>query len=201
MRQAADVSSWGSRGVGMMHFADRLIAAIRRAGNPIVVGIDPRPEQLPAGFLGRFPADRAGVAKALEVFGRGVVDVVAPMVPAVKFQSAYYEVYGPEGVVGLHESARYAREKGLVVVLDGKRNDIGTTAGAYARAYLGRVPIGETAEPPWDADALTVNPYLGSDGITPFVETAASEGKGVFMLVRTSNPSAREFQDLVVDGR
>lgn len=183
-----------------MHFAERLIAAVRQRRNAVVVGIDPRPEHLPPGFLNRFPGDRPGVAAALEAFGRGVIDVVAPLVPAVKLQSAFYEAYGPEGVAALHTTARHARGAGLIVLIDGKRNDIGSTAEAYARAYLGRVPVGDRLEPSWDADALTINPYLGRDGIAPFVEEAAREGKGTFVLVRTSNPSAGEFQDLVADG-
>lgn len=184
-----------------MHFADSLMTAIRRARNPVCVGIDPRPEDLPNGFLDGFPGDRAGVARALEAFGREVVDVVASVVPAVKFQAAFYEAYGPEGVSALHATAGHARGAGLIVLMDGKRNDIGSTAEAYARAYLGKVPVGDHFEPSWDVDALTVNPYLGIDGITPFVKVATREGKGIFVLVRTSNASAREFQDLVADGR
>ena len=184
-----------------MHFADRLIEAVRRVGNPVLVGIDPRPEDLPPGFLAKFPGDRAGVASALRAFGDAVVDVVAERVPAVKLQAAYYEAYGPEGLAALYATAAHARSRGLIVLIDGKRNDIGSTAEAYARAYLGRVPVGDRSEPAWDVDALTINPYLGSDGVGPFVATAAAEGKGVFVLVRTSNASAGEFQDLVADGR
>lgn len=184
-----------------MHFADRLIAAVRRLANPVMVGIDPRPEDLPEGFLEGFSGDRPGVAEALRAFGVGVVDVVAPLVPVVKFQSAFYEAYGPEGVGALHATAAHAHQKGLIVVIDAKRNDIGSTAEAYARAYLGKVPVGERFEPSWHVDALTVNPYLGSDGINPFIKVAAREGKGLFVLVRTSNASATELQDLVADGR
>jgi orotidine-5'-phosphate decarboxylase len=184
-----------------VHFADSLIAAIRRVGNPVCVGIDPRPEDLPNGFLDRFPGNRAGVAQALEEFGREVVDIVGSLAPAVKFQAAFYEAYGPEGVAALHSTASHAKAAGLIVLMDGKRNDIGSTAEAYARAYLGKVPVGDRFEPSWEVDALTVNPYLGIDGITPFVKVAAREGKGIFVLVRTSNASAREFQDLVADGR
>ena len=127
--------------------------------------------------------------------------MVAPLVPAVKFQSAFYEAYGPLGVAALHASVETARAKGLIAIVDGKRNDIGSTAEAYARGYLGKVPVGGSYEPSWHADALTVNPYLGSDGVMPFVKVAAREHKGVFVLVRTSNASAGEFQDLVADGR
>jgi orotidine-5'-phosphate decarboxylase len=184
-----------------VHFADSLMAAIRRSGNPVCVGIDPRPEDLPDGFLDGFPGDRAGVARALEAFGREVVDVVASLVPAVKFQAAFYEAYGPEGVSALHATSAHARSVGLIVLMDGKRNDIGSTAEAYARGYLGKVPVGGSFEPSWQVDALTVNPYLGSDGIAPFIKVAAREKKGIFVLVRTSNSSAGEFQDLVFDGK
>jgi orotidine-5'-phosphate decarboxylase len=184
-----------------VHFVEQLFAAVRRVGNPVVVGIDPRPEELPPGFLDRFSEDRGGVAEALRRFGEEILDVVAPLVPAVKFQAAFYEAYGPPGVATLHASVGYARAKGLIVILDGKRNDIGSTAEAYARGYLGKVPVGGRYESSWQADALTVNPYLGSDGVMPFVKVAAREQKGIFVLVRTSNASAIEFQDLVADGR
>jgi len=184
-----------------VHFVDRLFTAIRRVGNPVVVGIDPRPDELPSGFLDRFPANRAGISEALHRFGREVVDVVAPLVAAVKFQCAFYEAFGPEGVAALHATASYAHDRDLVVIVDAKRNDIGSTAEAYARGYLGKVPIGGTFEPSWQVDALTVNPYFGSDGIVPFIKVAAREQKGIFVLVRTSNLSAGEFQDLVADGK
>jgi orotidine-5'-phosphate decarboxylase len=176
------------------HFAERLIAAVRRVGNPVLVGIDPRPEDLPPGFLERFPTGRSGVAEALRAFGCDVVDVVAGRVSSVKLQAAYFEAYGPEGMAALHATAAHARARGLLVVIDGKRNDIGSTAEAYARGYLG-------PEAAWDADAVTVNPYLGSDGVAPFLKAAAETGKGVFVLVRTSNRSAGEFQDLDAGGR
>jgi orotidine-5'-phosphate decarboxylase len=184
-----------------VHFVERLFGAIRRVENPVVVGIDPRPEDLPSGFLDRFPENRQGVADAVHRFGCDVIDVVAPLVAAVKFQSAFYEAYGPPGVAALHATAECARDKGLIVIVDVKRNDIGTTAEAYARGYLGKVPIGGAYEPSWHADAVTVNPYLGSDGVLPFVRIAARERKGVFVLVRTSNVSAGEFQDLVAGGQ
>lgn len=188
-----------SRGIADVHFADALFAAVERVGNPICVGIDPRPEEMPPGFLGQYPMGLGGVARALGDFGSAVVDTVAGLVPVVKFQAAFYEAFGPEGFRALHESASRARDRGLLVILDGKRNDIGSTAEAYARAYLGRVE--GAGGPTWPVDALTVNPYLGSDGIEPFVRVGAAEGRGIFVLDRTSNASAREFQDLKVDGR
>jgi orotidine-5'-phosphate decarboxylase len=181
-------------------FADHLIRAVQQKGNPVVVGIDPRPEELPAGFLDRFPGDRSGIADALRTFGCEVIDVVAQRAPAVKFQTAFYEAYGPQGLAALHATVEHAKRKDLVVIFDGKRNDIGSTAEAYARAYLGKVPVGGAFEPSWHADAMTVTPYLGTDGVMPFVKIAAREHKGVFVLLRSSNASAREFQDLRCDG-
>ena len=184
-----------------VQFADRLFLAIRQVGNPVLVGIDPRVEDLPRGFLDTFPADRRGFAEAIRTFGIGVVDAVAGLAPAVKFQAAFYEMYGPEGCEALHATASHAKKRGLVVIMDGKRNDIGSTAEAYAKAYLGKVWVGDHLESSWPADALTVNPYLGSDGIDPFVKIASVENKGVFVLVRTSNPGAGDFQDLIADGK
>ena len=172
---AGGVNADLEKGAGGVHFADRLWTAVRRAGNPVLVGIDPRAEDLPDGFLDRFPKDRPGLAEALREFGSGVVDAVSGLVPAVKFQSAFYEAYGPEGVAAMHASAAHAKAQGLVVVIDGKRNDIGSTAEAYARAYLGKMPFGDRYEAAWEADALTINPYLGSDGVSPFVKVAARE--------------------------
>jgi orotidine-5'-phosphate decarboxylase len=184
-----------------VHFVDRLFAAMRRVGNPVLVGIDPRPEELPAGFLDRFPETREGVAQALKRFGCDVLDVVAPLVAAVKYQSAFYEAYGPSGLEALHATVEYGYQKGLISILDGKRNDIGSTAEAYARGYLGKVPVGGSFEPSWHSDAVTINPYFGSDGVLPFVKVAAREHKGVFLLVKTSNNSAGEFQDLLASGK
>jgi orotidine-5'-phosphate decarboxylase len=181
-------------------FADRLIQAIRQKRNPVLVGIDPRPEELPTGFLDRFPDNLAGIGAALESFGCAVIDVVAPFVAAVKFQSAFYEAFGPGGLAALHATVEHAAKNGLMTIFDGKRNDIGSTAEAYARAYLGKVAVGGAFEPSWHADAMTINPYLGTDGVMPFVKIAAREHKGVFVLVRTSNASAGEFQDLKTDG-
>lgn len=182
-------------------FGDRLGDAIDRVGTPILAGIDPRPEQLPAGFLDRFEPSHYGVAHAIGRFACEVVEVIAGRVAAVKFQAAFFEAYGPEGMIALSFSMARARERGLLVILDGKRNDIGTTAAAYAEGYLGRVPAGARRDVSWEADALTINAYLGTDGVAPFVEVAGREGAGLFVLVKTSNPSGGEFQDLIADGR
>jgi len=179
------------------HFADRLIGAIRRKTNAVLVGLDPRAESLPKGLLAG--EGNEAVARAYVVFCRGIIDVVAPLVPAVKPQAAFFEQLGPAGCVALGEVVSYAAEKGLVVILDGKRNDIGTTAQAYAEGYLG-TGVG-SQESGWDADALTVSPYLGDDSITPFLTIAKERGAGIFVLVKTSNPGGGRFQDLVADGK
>lgn len=177
------------------HFADRLISAIRTKRNPVLVGLDPRAESLPKGLL--TGEGNEAVARAYVAFCRGIIDVVAPLVPAVKPQAAFFEQLGPAGCVALKEVMSYAAEKGLVVILDGKRNDIGTTAQAYAEGYLGV----RGQESGWNADALTVSPYLGDDSITPFMSIAKERGAGIFVLVKTSNPGGGRFQDLVADGR
>lgn len=177
-----------------LHFADRLLTAVRAKKTPVLVGLDPREESLPPGFVaGKGPQ---AVARAYYSFCRGVIDVVAPLVPAVKPQAAFFEQLGPPGCEALADTIRYAAEQGLIVIADGKRNDIGTTAQAYADAYLG--PRGQSA---WGADALTVSPYLGDDSITPFVTVALERGAGIFVLVKTSNPGGGRFQDLLADGK
>lgn len=181
----------------MTHFADRLIEAVRKAGNPVLVGLDPVPAQFPTALRTKFANDLPGQADATRAFGLGIIDAVRGLVPAVKLQAAYYEALGPLGMQTLWDTAQHARQNGLIVLIDGKRNDIGPTADAYARAYLGDA----RHEPAWPADALTVNPYLGVDGIDPFLNAAKVSNKGVFVLVRTSNPSAGDFQDLNADGR
>jgi orotidine-5'-phosphate decarboxylase len=158
----------------------------------VVVGLDPRIEELPAALQ---PADAslASQAASYQRFCAEIIDVVAGRVPAVKPQMAFFEQLGPAGMRALAEVIRHARRAGLLVIVDGKRNDIGSTAAAYAKAYLG-------AESVWQADALTVSPYLGDDSLTPFVETARARAAGLFVLVKTSNPGGRTFQDLAVDG-
>jgi orotidine-5'-phosphate decarboxylase len=176
------------------HFADRLAAAVRRVGNPVLVGLDPRAESLPPGLISGSGPD--AMARGYFAFCRGVIDAVAPLVAAVKPQAAFFEQLGPAGCVALGDAIRYAASKGLLVILDGKRNDIGSTAQAYAEAYLGP---GDAS--PWGADALTVSPYLGDDSLTPFVDVAQARGAGIFVLVKTSNPGGKRFQDIVAEGR
>lgn len=180
----------------MQHFADRLIAAVRRCQTPALVGLDPRHDSLPQGLQVAEPRDRAAVAAAYGRFCQGVIDVVAPLVPIVKPQAAFFEELGPPGMTVLADVIGYARHHGLLVILDGKRNDIGPTATAYAHGYLGEAP-----DAAWGADSLTVSPYLGDDSLEPFVTVATQRGAGIFVLVKTSNRGGKLFQDLVAGDR
>ncbi len=185
----------------MSEFADRINAAVRAKGNPVVVGLDPRFEQLPAeirnaaGARSNILAEQ--VAGAFEEFCCRIIDVVAGIVPAVKPQAAFFEEFGPPGCTALSHVILWARRQGLIVICDAKRGDIGTTAEAYSRGFL----AGRTSSAAmWGADALTVNPYLGRDTLEPFVKTAVERGAGIYVLVRTSNPGAGTFQDLRDNG-
>jgi len=178
----------------MAHFADRLASACRAKGNSVCVGLDPRWESLPDEIRQRHGGESLGaVARAYEEFCCRVIDVVAPLVPVVKPQSAFFEACGPAGMVALQRILAKARQRGLITILDGKRNDIASTASAYADAGLGGIKMADRFHPVWDADALTVNPYLGRDAVEPFLESARRSGRGVFVLVRTSNRGAGQF--------
>ena len=178
----------------MTGFADRLAAAVAARQTPLVVGLDPRAHSLPESLQRQAAESRDQAAAAYERFCCEVIDVVAPLAPAVKPQAAFFEQLGPAGMRALGATVQHARRRGLLVILDGKRNDIGSTAAAYAEAYLG-------ADSPWGADCLTVSPYLGEDSLTPFVEAGAARNAGIFVLVKTSNPGGGLFQDRVADGR
>jgi orotidine-5'-phosphate decarboxylase len=175
----------------MTHFADRLCEAVQTKGTPLCVGLDPRWESIPQSIRRRHPGTIAGRAAAYEEFCHRVIDIVAPLVAVVKPQSAFFEACGPSGMVALQQVLRYAKWRGLFTILDAKRNDIASTAEAYA----------ETAFYVYDADALTVNPYLGRDSIEPFLKVGRPLGRGLFVLVRTSNTGGGQFQDLDVGGR
>ena len=188
------------------HFADRLWAAIARTGSPVVVGLDPRVDAIPASILHacrqEYGATPRAAAEALWRFNRGIIDAIYDLVPAVKPQLAFYERYGVAGMEAFAQTVRYAHAAGLLVIADAKRNDIGSTAEAYADAFLATArAFGQTMPSDFAADALTVNAYLGSDGIRPFVDRARQYGKGLFVLIKTSNASSDELQDLPVNGR
>lgn len=183
------------------HYTTRLHDAIKIKGTPALVGLDPRLDQLPPDVLANarelHDDPTALAASAFEEFCVRLIDVVAPLVPAVKPQSAFFEELGPDGCLALARVMRYARKQGLIVICDAKRGDIGTTAEAYARGYLAGA---DPQAAPWQADALTVNPYLGKDTLAPFVRVAAERGAGIYVLVKTSNLGSAEFQDRQCDG-
>lgn len=190
-----------------MNFSDRLAKAIREKQNPTVMGLDPKLAYIPAHLrvhAAKVSANAfAAAAESIASFNFALIDAVADIIPAVKPQLAYYELYGIEGLRAFDLTCRYAREKGLLVIADGKRNDIGSTVEAYSGAYLGRAVLDEGgATPVFDVDALTVNGYLGFDGIKPFLSDCDAFGKGIFVLVKTSNPSSGQLQDRKMeDGR
>ncbi len=172
-----------------LSFSDRLATEIRKKKNAVCVGLDPQWNQLPVVIRRRVQEVGQHPSVAYRRFCFDIIDVVAPLVPIVKPQMAFFEQLGPMGMKALYEVIRYAREKGLLVLLDGKRGDIGSTAEAYAAAYLG---AGDAS--PWGADALTVHPYLGTEGLQPFVDRCLSVQAGIFVLVRTSNPGSAYLQ-------
>lgn len=183
----------------------KLIENIRKTGAPIVVGLDPMmkfiPEQIKTAAFQEYGETPAGAGEAIWQYNRGIVDAVYDLIPAVKPQIAMYEQFGLDGLTAFKKTVDYCKEKGLVVIGDVKRGDIGSTSEAYAVAHLGRVTVGSKSYAPFDEDFATVNPYLGSDGVKPFIDVCKKEKKGIFVLVKTSNPSSGELQDRLIDGR
>jgi len=186
----------------MKNFADRLIEKIGEKKSVVCVGLDPRLNQIP-----KFIKEKAlkkcknkwqAAGEAILEFNKGIIDSVHDLVPCVKPQIAFYEMYGEEGIHAYNQTIKYAKKKDLLVIADAKRNDIGSTAEAYAKAFLGEVDLFDEKKPMFDADALTVTPYLGWDGIKPFVEVCKNHGKGIFILVKTSNPSSGDIQDVCI---
>ncbi|MBQ8296641.1 MAG: orotidine-5'-phosphate decarboxylase [Ruminococcus sp.] len=181
---------------------DRLIEKIIEMKNPTVVGLDPKLEYVPE-FIQRLYFDEDGytlkaAAKAIFDFNKAIIDEIHDLVPAIKPQAAYYEMYGHYGVKTLEKTIKYAQIKGMFVMTDGKRNDIGATMEAYTNAHLGAVKIGDNEIEPFGADALTVNGYLGTDGIAPLLKVCKERDKGIYVLVKTSNPSSGELQDKLI---
>ena len=179
---------------------DRLIENIIEKQNPTVAGLDPKLDYVPASIkdacFAQYGKTLEGAAAALLAFNKAIIDQIYDIVPAIKPQAAYYEMYGWQGVRALAETIAYAQQKGMFVMTDGKRNDIGTTMEAYATAHLGTTDVAGEAIDAFGADALTVNGYLGTDGIQPLVKICQEKDKGIFVLVKTSNPSSGELQDL-----
>ena len=184
---------------------NRLTAKIQQTGAPIVVGLDPMmkfiPSQIQEAAFALHGETLEGAAEAIWQYNKGIVDAVCDLIPAVKPQIAMYEQFGVPGVMAFKKTVDYCREKGLVVIGDVKRGDIGSTSEAYAVGHLGRVQVGQSSCCGFDEDFVTVNPYLGSDGVQPFIKVCREEKKGIFVLVKTSNPSSGELQDKLVDGR
>ena len=188
----------------MTHFADRLGEAVDVKGNPCVVGLDPKLESIPTPLrnevIGGAPLTCESAAELIRVFCREVVDIVAPRVPVAKVQSAFFERFGPAGYQAYADTVAYAKSKGLIVIADVKRSDIGSTAEAYAEGHLGVASVEGVELFDLGADACTVNPYFGSDGVVPFIDQAVRRDRGVFVLVRTTNPSAGRIQNLSCKG-
>ncbi len=183
----------------------KLIAEIKKKKAPIVVGLDPQLKFIPDGILNKsiekYGESLEAAGDAIFEFNKGIVDAVYDLIPAVKPQIAMYEQYGLPGLTAFKQTVDYCRSKGLLVIGDVKRGDIGSTSGSYALAHLGKVTVGSRTFEPFGEDFATVNPYLGSDGVKPFIDICRSEDKGIFVLVKTSNPSSGEFQDRLIDGR
>lgn len=184
---------------------NRLIEAIKKKNAPIVVGLDPMlsyvPQQILQKSFAQFGETLEGAADAIWEFNKGIVDCTYDLIPAVKPQVAMYEQFGVPGLMAFQKTVDYCHKKGLVVIGDVKRGDIGSTSAAYATAHLGTVSVGSKELSVFDEDFATVNPYLGTDGVKPFVDVCKEQKKGLFILVKTSNPSSGEFQDRLIDGR
>ncbi len=184
---------------------NKLVEKIKKTGAPIVVGLDPTmkfvPEHIQKKAFAEYGETLKGAAEAVWQYNKEIIDAIYDLVPAVKPQIAMYEQFGIEGLNVFQRTVRYSKEKDLVVIGDVKRGDIGSTSEAYAVGHLGQVKVGNTMCKGFDEDFVTVNPYLGSDGVKPFIKVCQEEKKGIFILVKTSNPSSGEFQDRLIDGR
>ena len=184
---------------------NKLVEKIQKTNAPIVVGLDPMlnyiPQHIQDKAFRELGETLEGAAEAIWQVNKGIVDAICDLVPAVKPQIAMYEQFGIPGMMAYKNTVDYCKEKGLVVIGDIKRGDIGSTSAAYAVGHLGKVQVGSKTYAPFDEDFVTVNPYLGSDGVNPFIDVCKEEKKGLFILVKTSNPSSGEFQDQMIDGR
>ncbi len=181
---------------------DKLIEKIQKTKAPIVVGLDPMLKFIPDSILKQAFLEKGetleGAAEAVWQFNKAIIDQIADLIPAVKPQIAMYEQFGVPGLCAFQKTVTYCKEKGLIVIGDIKRGDIGSTSSAYATAHLGKVKVGSNFCTVFDEDFVTVNPYLGSDGVQPFIDVCKEDKKGIFILVKTSNPSSGEFQDQLV---
>ena len=182
-----------------MNAIDRLINKIKQTNNPTVMGLDPRFDMLPKCVTDKYDKTLEGVSKAILEYNKALIDETCDIIPAVKPQIAFYEMFGIPGLESFKETCKYAKEKGMIVIADIKRGDIGSTAQGYSNAFLGKTKIGDHEESIFDVDFVTVNPYMGTDCVKPFVEDCKKYDKGIFILVKTSNPSSGELQDLKLE--
>jgi len=183
----------------MGNIMDRLIDKIKETNNPTIIGLDPRYEMLPECVTSKYPKTLEGIASSIIEYNKTIIDNISDIIPAIKPQIAFYEMYGIPGMKAFYETCKYAKEKGMFVVADIKRGDIGSTATGYSNAYLGKTKVGDTKIPIFDVDFVTVNPYMGTDCIKPFLEDCIKYDKGIFILIKTSNPSSGELQDLKIE--
>ena len=182
-----------------MNAIDRLIDKIKQTNNPTVMGLDPRFDMLPKCVTDKYDKTLEGVSKAILEYNKALIDETCDIIPAVKPQIAFYEMFGIPGLEAFKETCKYAKEKGMIVIADIKRGDIGSTAQGYSNAFLGKTKIGDHEESVFDVDFITVNPYMGTDCVKPFIEDCKKYDKGIFILVKTSNPSSGELQDLKLE--
>jgi orotidine-5'-phosphate decarboxylase len=185
----------------MSNYADRLINSIQKKGNPCIVGLDPRIDQMPEFLYSKYQnqTDDDKVVSIITEFHKIIIDTIADKVPGIKPQIAFYEQYKLPGMIAFDNTIEYAKGKGLIIIVDAKRNDIGSTAEAYSNTFLGRTNIFGKKLPIYDIDCLTVTPFLGEDSLIPFIKDCSEFGKGVFILVKTSNPGSGDLQDLKVN--
>lgn len=182
-----------------MNAIDRLIDKIKETNNPTVMGLDPRYEMLPKIVTDKYSKNLEGVSKAILEYNKALIDATYDIIPAIKPQIAFYEMFGIPGMEAFKETCKYAKEKGMIIIADIKRGDIGSTAQGYSNAYLGKTKIGDKEESIFDVDFVTVNPYMGTDCVKPFIEDCKKYDKGMFILVKTSNPSSGELQDVKLE--
>lgn len=183
----------------MQNAMDKLINKIKEMKNPTVMGLDPRYDMIPTCITKKYEKTIEGACKAILEFNKALIDATYDIIPAVKPQIAFYEMFGTEGIKIFEQTCKYAKEKNMIVIADIKRGDIGSTASGYSNAYLGATPLLEKEEKIFDVDFVTINPYLGIDGINPFIEDCKKYGKGIFIIDKTSNPSSGELQDLKLE--
>lgn len=183
----------------MQNAIDNLIEKIKETNNPTVMGVDPRYDMIPTCITNKYSKDIHGACEAILEFNKSLIDATYDIIPAVKPNIAFYEMFGTEGIEAFKKTCEYAKQKGMIVIADIKRGDIGSTAEAYSNAYLGKTPLYESEELIFDVDFVTINPYLGIDGVKPFIENCKKYGKGIFVIDKTSNPSSGELQDLKLE--